>query len=288
MSKAIAYSLFGYGKVTPQNCFAFETYIRSFFVNVRINRVLYKDWTNVLNIDQSSFNSPYRPIFEWLKNNTKTDIVIQDDAPLCKAMLWRFKTVFAYNHPNWKYSHTICRDTDSISTYREAQAVAQWIQEDRTAHCITDSISHNIPMMGGMCGFRPGYLNERLNLNIEPEKIWDELLKRGGEIDFNRKGSDQDFLMKYIYPKVAVDSVTAHFCLGMRQVSTEDNGMHYSIPDIPIDVDPIHKFLNTCAGHIGASGYYEPPMLKWLNTMDPEREYYSDIQKQFPKVFFWA
>jgi hypothetical protein len=288
MSKAISYSLFGYNKITPQNSFEFETYLRGLFVNIRINRVLYPGWVNVVNMDRASYNSPYKQIFDWLTSETTTQIVLQEEAPLCKAMLWRFKTVFAYDHPNWKYSHIICRDTDSISTYREAQAVTQWIQEDRTAHCITDSVSHNIPMMGGMCGFRPGYLNERLKLNEAPETIFDTLMKMSGEIDYARKGADQDFLMKYIYPKVAVDSVTAHFCLGMRQVSTEDNGMHYSIPDIDIGIDPAQKFLNTCAGHIGASGYYEPPMLKWLNTMDPHKEYYAPIQKQFPKIFFWA
>jgi len=286
--KAISYSLFGFNKITPANCFEFETYVRGFFVNVRINRVIYPGWTNVLNIDRESYNSPYRMIFDWLASETQTAIVIQDDAPLCKAMLWRLKTVFSYDHPNWRYSHIICRDTDSIGTYREAQAVAQWIGEDRTAHCITDSISHNIPMMGGMCGFRPGYLNERLKLNLEPEKIWDQLIKNGGEIDFTKKGADQDFLMRYIYPKVATDSVTAHFVLGMRQTVTENNGMHYTIPDIPIDVDPVHKHLNDCAGHIGAAGYYEPPMLKWLRHIDPNRDYYTPIEKQFPKVFFWA
>ena len=117
------------------------------------------------------------------------------------------------------------------------------------------------------------YLNERLKLNLEPEKIWDQLIKNGGEIDFTKKGADQDFLMRYIYPKVATDSVTAHFVLGMRQTVTENNGMHYTIPDIPIDVDPVHKHLNDCAGHIGAAGYYEPPMLKWLRHIDPNRDY---------------
>jgi hypothetical protein len=285
--KAIAYSLFGYNKVTPANCFEFETYVRGFFVNMRINRIVYPGWTNVLNMDQSSYDSPYRPIFEWIKNETQTQIVIHSEAPLCKAMLWRFKTVFAYDHPNWKYSHTICRDTDSISTYREAQAVAQWIQEDRTAHCITDSVSHNIEMMGGMCGFRPGYLNDRLRITDEPMSVWDKMIDDSG-IDFNRKGSDQDFLMKYIYPKVAKDSVTAHFCLGIRHSVPEENGIHYSIPDIDIGVDQTHKFLNTCAGHIGAAGYYEPPMLKWLKYMDPHAEFYQSIQKQFPKIFFWT
>lgn len=285
--KAIAYSLFGYNKVTPANCFEFETYVRGLFVNIRINRILYPDWITVVNIDQASYDSPYRAIFEWLKNNTATQFVIQEEAPLCVAMLWRLKTAFSYEHPNWKYSHTICRDTDSIGTYRERQAVEQWIQEDRAAHCITDSISHNLEMMGGMCGFRPGYVNDRLKLTDKPDSVWYKIID-AYKTDYNKKGTDQELLMRIIWPRVSVDSVTAHFCLGIRHSVPEGDGIHYSIPDIAINVDPVHKFLNTCAGHIGAAGYYEPPMLKWLKYMDPHAEFYQPIQQAFPKIFFWT
>lgn len=286
--KAIAYSLFGYGRITPATCFEFESYARGFFVNCRINRVIYPGYTTVLNIDQESFDSPYKEIFEWLRDRIGVVIVIQpNNEHLCRAMLWRFKTVFTYNHPEWAYTHVLCRDTDSIGTYREAQAVTQWIHEDRAAHCITDSISHNIPMMGGMCGFRPGYLNDRIKITRDPGYAQEAVFNNTG-IDFTKKGSDQDYLMKFIYPKVAHDSVTSHFVLGMKHVTPEGEGTHYKIDDIEIGVDPIHKFLNTCAGHIGASGYYEPPMLKWLNTIDPFKEEYETIQKKFPKVFFWG
>ncbi len=162
MTKAISYSLFGFERVTPDNCFAFETYVRGFFVNCRINRVLYPEFVTVLNIDELSFASPYNKIFTWLEENLKVLIVRKaNNVPLCRAMLWRLETSFTFEHPNWVYSHVLCRDTDSISTYREAQAVSQWIAEDRAVHCITDSISHNIPMMGGMIGIRPGYINDR-------------------------------------------------------------------------------------------------------------------------------
>lgn len=287
MNGAISFSLFGYSRVTPTNCFEWDTYARGFFVNARINRVIYPEWTTVLNIDQESYNSPYKPIFDWLVKNTKTQIeVFPNNDPLCKAMLRRLCTVFAYNHPKWRWDRVLCRDTDSIGTYREAQAVAQWVQENKAVHCITDSISHNIPLMGGMIGMQAGQINDRLRITTRPENAWDKLIEMNPGIDFNRKGSDQEFLMRIVWPKVQ-DSVTEHYVLGMRQNIPEGSGRHYSIPDIEIPVDPIHKFLNTCAGHIGSSGYYEPPMLKWLNTIDPYRKEYVPIQKQFSKLFFW-
>jgi hypothetical protein len=29
-------------------------------------------------------------------------------------------------------------------------------------------------------------------------------------------------------------------------------------------------------------------MLKWLNTLDPFRDEYKEIEKQFPQIFFWS
>lgn len=283
--RAISLSLFGYERAKHKDCFDHDCYVRGLMVQVRLNRILYPNWLTVLNIDAQSY-SPYRRLYDWLQNKGFILINIQpDDEPLTRAMLWRLKTVVSYTHPDWDYSHVICRDIDSIPTYREAQAVTQWIQEGTTAHCITDSISHTIPMMGGMIGFRPADFGSRLNLNAE--KAWKQLMAMGIGIDFNVKGADQTFLNQFIYPKVA-DSCTEHFVLGMKQTIAEGNGRHYSIPDIEVDgVDPKFKVTNDCAGHIGAAGYYETPTVKFLRHMDPYQAEYSEIERQFPKLFFW-
>lgn len=284
--KAISYSIFGFGKTKDANCFEFDAYMRGLILNVRFNRIIYPSWQTVVNVDGASY-SQYRRIFDWLQN--KGHIVINlcdEDDPLCLAMLWRMKTVFAYIHPDWIYSHVLCRDVDSICTYREAQAVQQWIDEGKTAHCITDSISHNIPMMGGMIGFKPGDLSFILGVHT-----WEEFMKLGDGINYKRKGADQDFLNRYIYPKVA-KSVTEHFVLGMRHDLAEEDGRHYSIPDYPIDVDPVFKVTNECAGHIGAAGCYDPPTQKFLNRTDPYRGDYGELNRLlinagiFPSHYF--
>lgn len=280
MKGAISYSLFGYNKPTPQNCFEFQSYIRGLMVNVRFNRIIYPKWINIVNTDQKTYDSPYKPLFDWLQNKGLIKVNVCKDAPLCLAMLWRLKPIFDFEHPAWTYTHVLCRDIDSICTYREAQAVAQWIQEDKTIHCITDSISHTIPMMGGMIGFRPHYITERLSV-----KKWTELVNLG-TFDWNRKGTDQDFLCKFVYPNCS-DSATEHFVLGMRHNLKEGDGRHYSIPDIEIDVDPLFKMTNDCAGHIGASGYYETPTVKFLCTVDPYKSEYREIESQFKQLFYW-
>lgn len=281
MAKAISYALFGYGTKPPQNCFEFNSYLRGLMVNVRINRIIYPGWTNVINMDQRTYDSPYKPLFDWLSQKGFIKVNICKDAPLCLAMLWRLKPIFEKDAKDeWTYTHVLCRDIDSVCTYREAQAVAQWIAEDKTIHCITDSISHNIPMMGGMIGFRPRYITERLHAYT-----WQQMTSMG-TFDWARKGTDQDFLNKYVYPKNA-DSATEHFILGMRHTLKEEDGRHYTIADIDIGIDPLYKELNYVCGHIGSSGYYEIQMVKFLCEVDPYRNEYKEIEDQFKSVFYW-
>jgi hypothetical protein len=289
--KAISYSLFGYDRARHKDCFDFNSYLRGLHICIRFNRILYPEWVNVLNIDSNTYNSPYKPIFDWhvSKGWLKLNIC-PDNEPLCKAMLWRLKTVFSYVHPNWEYTHVICRDLDSISTYRESQMVEQWVREDKTIHCITDSVSHTIPMMGGLVGFRPGYLNDRLQLASRSlEKIWDNLIALAPDIDFKRKGSDQDFMNRVIYPKCS-DHATEHFIKGMPHNLIEGNGRHYLVDkDITILVDPKFEETNLLAGHAGAAGFYEAPTMKFLHYSDPFMNEYQELESmpEFAQIFYW-
>jgi hypothetical protein len=197
-------------------------------------------------------------------------------------MLWRLKPIFFNEGDQWVYSHVLCRDVDSVGTYREAQAVAQWIEEDKTIHCITDSISHNVPMMGGMIGIRPRYFTDRI-----AQKFFSMMDVEHG-LDFKRKGTDQDFMNRWIYPKCA-DSSTEHFVLGMVKNLAEGNGRHYSIPDIDIECPREYQEpLNAMAGHIGCAGAYTTPLEKFLRDIDPYRDEYSEFEKKFPTLFYWA
>lgn len=284
MNGAISYSLFGFNKPTPDNCFEFSSYLRGLHINIRFNRIIYPGWTTVLGVDEQTFKSPYGDIIKWHqdKGYLKVDVYSNDD-PLCKAMLWRLRPVFHYHHPDWTYSHVLCRDLDSIATYREAQMVYEWISEDKTIHCITDSVSHNIPMMGGMIGIRVPYFVERV------ASTWERLLDYDKAMDFTKKGSDQTFLNRAIYPKCA-DSATEHYIKGMVHNLPEGNGRHYKVKeDQTIGVDERFKSTNYLCGHVGAAGYYEAPTMKFLNYEDPFKEDYKQIEskKEFRNIFYW-
>jgi hypothetical protein len=272
-NKVISYSLFGYGKVTADNCFEYNSYFRGLTINIRLARLLYPDWMVVLHIDNESYQA-----YESFFNELPIKIVVCEDAPLTKAMLWRMKPCFE------DYEAVLCRDIDSPLTYREAQAVQYWLNNSKCVHAITDSISHNIPMMGGMIGFKPkdfigtcGYSN------------WDEMIN-SSNFDWSRKGADQDFLNKHIYPKYAQpqnDSITQHYISGMANTYLSD--YHNQIPDV--DIPNVPKALqqsNDVCGHIGSAGWYETALFKFLRNYWDVFEDLLILEKKHSKIFYWA
>lgn len=284
MSKCIAYALFGYNKSRQENCFDFNSYFRHFMINLRMNRLIYPSWVSVLYTDQSTYDG-FSNFFEQLRHRGVV-INICTDAPLCKAMLWRLKPAFEYDistgFPIW--SHALCRDLDSPSTYREAQAVTYWISKDKAMHAITDSVSHNIPLMGGMIGLIPRYFGQRIGVYN-----WENLIAMGSDINFSVKGSDQTFLNKYIYPCFAqqgTDSITQHYILGHGNTWLSD--YHNKIQDIQIDIPEELRESNDVCGHIGSSGYYSSVMDKFINKYKHLFTDLLDIERAYPNIFLWV
>lgn len=274
--KAICYSLFGYERTKHENSFDFNTYLRGLLLNVRLNRLLYPNWDIIVETDLNTYMA-YRTLFD------KLPIIVEvndNDTPLTKAMLWRMKPVFNYND----YTHVICRDLDSPPTYREAQAVQDWINSDKAAHAITDSISHTVAMMGGMIGFRPQYFPEYTGY-----QHWTDFFE-GINIDFTKKGADQDFLNRHIYPKFAQPNKPAilqHYVLGMPNTFLE--GYRKEIPSIGIDnVSEELEESNHICGHIGAAGNWPGPLFKLLQKHKDKFTDLLEIEKQFPQIAYWV
>lgn len=247
-------------------------------MNIRMNRLIFPEWKIVLQTDQNTYNG-----FMNLFTALPIEIRINDEAPLCLAMLWRLKTCFETEGQHWKYSHVICRDLDSPTTYREAQAVKYWINKDKAMHAITDSVSHSLPLLGGMIGMRPAYFNERVG------NSWERMMQLAPNMRFEGKGSDQTFLNHYIYPLFGTkgnESITQHYVLGHGDTFLND--FHNSIPDLEIDVPFKYAQSNTVCGHIGAAGYYETAMFKFLREHKEQFEDLIEIEKQYPQVFYWT
>lgn len=278
---AISYSLFGL-KDQYENCYEWRSYARGLHLNIRIAELLYPGWRIHLVVDEQTFDSKYFSYFIDLNKAGKIDYEVLPTAPLCTMMLWRLYPMFIIEKDKLKYDRVLCRDTDSLLSYRERQAVAYWERGTKMAHSMTDSISHSIPLMGGMCSFMSGPFRERMGV-----KSFDDLLAISQGIDFNRKGADQDFLNRYVLPKVA-DSITEHFVLGHPQTFRGD--CHNFIHDIDlkeIGVGDELKETNGYGFHVGAAGMQVDAVVKFLQKHGKDNEYWEGLEKQYPEIFYW-
>jgi hypothetical protein len=275
---AISYSLFGFNQ-NYENCYEFRSYIRGLHLNIRVAEILYPGWEVCVMADESVGASPYGYYLLQLKNLGKIELCKMPTAELCRMMLYRLYPTFWIEDKKNKYERVICRDTDSLLSYRERQAVAYWEQGPKMAHAITDSVSHSVTLMGGMIGFKSGNFRDRMGV-----KTFDELMALSQGIDFNKKGADQDFLNQYVLPKVA-DSITEHFVLGHPQTFRGD--CHNFIHDMDLGLPTEFKQLDGFGFHIGASGFQTDAVVKFLKEWGKDNEYWDEVEKQFPEVFYW-
>lgn len=297
--KAISYSLFGYAHGKYENCFPFDGYLAGLMLSIRANRLVYPDWHNVLETDNSTYKA-FEPLFNYLQ--TKNILRIEknkDGAQLCEAMLWRLKPAFWMNNLNrWEFSHVICRDLDSLSTYREAQAVQMWINKDTSFHAITDSVSHDVALMGGMIGINPIHFTAKTNIQSF------EGLMNLCKINLSSKGTDQVFLNSVIYPMVGEkgrDSITQHYFKGhgktwlgdfhtcncwidsCRQGHKEGCKLDIGIENVNIDM----KETNEISEHIGASGWNQTQTMALIKKHEDKFQDLIEIEKQYPQIFYW-
>ena len=279
MKKGISYALFGYGKDRHPECFDLISYTRALLWSMRMSRIIFPGWEVILETDKPTYMGN-QGLLDGLKRCGLV-LHINEEAEMTKAMLWRLKPVFDYNH----YSHIICRDLDSPPTYREAQCVQEWINSDLAAHAIADSISHGIPMLGGLVGFHTGYWPMRTGI-----QHWVHLFE-GVNINFNHKGADQTFLNQYIYPKFASlqnPSIMQHYLLGMP--NTFLPGYRNSIPNIEVDgvnrEDAIES--NDTCSHMGQAGWLLPQTFRFFNKHKEQFADIYEVEKQFPEVAYWV
>lgn len=263
--KVISFALFGKGERNP-NCFDYNSYLRGLFLNLKLARLVYPDWKVYLMTDAQ------------LPENTENLCTVMrcSPAPLTQAMLWRLMPLYFED-----VERVICRDLDSPLTLREAKCVKAWTESSKAAHAITDSISHNIPMLGGMVGFTASTWTDRTNSHT-----WEELMNRH-PFNWGIKGADQQFLNSVIYPLYAShgsDSIMQHYIKGMP--NTFLDGYSDKIPEISYR-EAMSGSNDTC-GHIGAAGWYEAPMMKFLKPFADRFTDILDIEKQYPEIFYWA
>lgn len=272
---AISFSLFGHDK-TLSSAYPFASYIRGLTFNIKMAELIYPSWRCHCILDDETYEY-FQPLFDYYVEGNKLNIDVVPYSELCMMMLTRVKPVF-----DERYDRVICRDVDSLITYKERQAVEYWIKTGRVIHAMTDSVSHNIALMGGMVGFCCKEFREIMKVDS-----FEKLVKLGRNIDYTKKGADQEFLNRVVLPKVQ-HTITEHYLLGMKQ-SFRGECYDY-IQDVPpADIKPELAESNLLIEHLGSSGFRSDAALLFFekHQTNEQKEFYRVIEEQFTNIHYW-
>lgn len=260
--KIISYSLF-----RGPDPLAELFYVRGFFFNVLINSIVYPDWKTLVHIDRY-IDEKYYNLFKLLIIDHGIRVVIEDgDATHCMKMLWRMKPIF---WPDVEY--VICRDTDALTSMREADAVNKFVSYSGVAiHGISDNRAHSIPLMGGMSGFRCQAMRDKY-------ESFDQMIALGNGID--KHGSDQKFLNDVVYKDFSNDMMMQ---FGESSKHLEDKWLWH----VANDLGPRSHPSDLCTSFIGAAGCNEMETLRYLRLAGILKVD-SNIALVYPKIFYFA
>lgn len=262
MTKLISYSLFR-SNAKP---FEVRSYVRGMYFNARMNTMIYPDWRTHLEIDEITYQQ-FQGLFDWMVANmnlslSKTDKI---NIPLCEGMLMRLKPIF---YPN--ISYVLSRDTDSVTTYREALCVQEWLESGKKCHAMHDARGHS-GLMGGMVGFNTAWFKACMEVHS-----WEQMISGW---DLSQRGSDQNWMNQKVYPKIK-DELLIH---SERNIPIPDI---YAQPHIP-QVSPSLWESNLTCRHIGSAGIVDMEMIRFFSRFEKEPSKYERIEEQFPSLFYW-
>lgn len=150
-------------------------------------------------------------IVDNLERHENTEVVkMFEEENDWQGMFWRF-----YPIGEEDVDLVVFRDTDSRPSFREKEAVDEWISSGKILHIMRDHPYHSEPIMGGMWGCKPKELLSILNSKVYQENgspiktsfkevidnwlIAEEKLRPSFTLENREKGIDQQFLRKVVY-----------------------------------------------------------------------------------------
>ncbi len=172
MKKVISFSLWG---DNPK-------YTVGALRNAELAATIYRDWICRFYCGKSVPEN----ITLQLKSHKNVEVVDMDEQGDWTGMFWRF---YACEDSDVMIS----RDTDSRLSFREKNAVDEWLESNKDFHIMRDHPYHTTEILGGMWGCRNGVLSNIKNIINEYNKgnFWQV---------------DQNFLKEKIYPIIKNNS----------------------------------------------------------------------------------
>jgi len=184
--KIISFSLWGNDSM----------YLNGAIENAKLRSEIYPDWICRYYVD---IKVP-KNIKESLRKFGSEIIEMNSKSNGYAGLFWRFLVTRDDN-----VSIFIVRDTDSRINMREACAVREWEQSDKTFHSMRDHPYHNVNVLGGMWGAKRNFLpqfDDILSTSIKSIQKFNH--HRGKYFD-----TDQKFLNDKIWPLVK-DTAMVH------------------------------------------------------------------------------
>jgi protein O-GlcNAc transferase len=130
-------------------------------------------------------NSCDEELIKTIKGDN-VEVILVDSKDSFHGMFWRF-----WASEEEETDVFLSRDCDSRFSDREVAAIKEWLSSNNDFHIIRDHPYHSVPILGGMWGCRNGLMRE-IGLS--------KLIEQWGK--YERKGIDQEFLAKLVYPLV--------------------------------------------------------------------------------------
>ena len=186
--------------------------------NIKFGQKYFKGWKIRVHYNNTV---PEEYINEYIKMGAECIKCynIGNDEMNWEGMVWRLLPLDDKNVDFW-----ISRDADSRLDDRDKNLVEEWMNSNKTLHCIRDHHCHYHQIMGGMYGINNRLFHNRYKFD-SVKKIINDLYIIHKEAKYN---IDQLFLNNKLW-NLLKDDVIAHISNGGRRVLDDD----IEIPSAP-------------------------------------------------------
>jgi hypothetical protein len=158
--------------------------------NAKLAQEIYPGWTCRFYCGSSV---PYSYI-EDLGKMPNVQVVEMEQEGNWTGMFWRFMTASSRN-----VDVSIFRDCDSRLSWREREAVNDWLRSDFDVHIMRDHPWHTSPIMGGMWGIKKGVIP---NLIYMDKHQTIKGMVNNAFMSRNYWQVDQEFLSAKVWPLI--------------------------------------------------------------------------------------
>jgi hypothetical protein len=189
-----------------------------------------------------------------------------DNPARCEGMLWRMKPLFEDG-----VELVLCRDLDSVVTYREACCIREWLNSHYSYHNINDNNAHG-GLMGGLVGFKA---KDFLKIGYPS---FSHLI---AGLDLSQHGSDQHFLNRKILPKIKNLLMFHRFagagCDAAKTIMSVSTNL----------VDKKFWVADFVSRYIGTAGVIEFELMRFFRSVDNSTQF-NMFERRFPQIFYWV